>query len=1520
MSGTLELLARELATALQPLEQRLSASTREDFLAELGFRLPGGLAGAAAAIGTATVQLGGLGPVIVRLTAAIEADVPAQIIQEGVALLGTLTEVFDALDAVGPALDAAVGAAAGLTAAQRARLRAEAALLPGRLVEYILIAYLEGRNRGAFELLTLLGIIDETPQSIDPADPTVVPTRRRALHLDRLLKAVTDPAGWLGDTFDFGRPGFDGTKIWTRVIAFLEGRELPFTFITPPGGPPVLEAYVLRLTTDGQAVTARLRVPATEDFTQTIPLGTLWALTLGVAARFDAGLEARITPPLNLELSPPTGSLELEATAGARAERGGAPIVILGQAGSSRLEVTRFALELGLRAAASLGGDVSVEPSARVELAGGHVLIDLSSGDGFISTIAGGGRIESTFDLRAMWSPSSGLRFEGSGALDLAIPTHLELGPIEITTIYLSAGVNADGSVPIEVSGAFKAALGPIKAAVDRVGLIATSRFPAGGGNLGPVDLTFGFKPPTGIGLSVDAGIVAGGGFLSIDPDRGEYAGALELEFANFVELKAIGLISTRMPDGSEGFSLLIVIATEFGGTGIQLGYGFTLLAVGGLIGLNRRMDLAAMVEGVRTGAIESVMFPRDVVANAPRIISDLRAFFPPEQGTFLIGPMAKIGWGTPTLISVSLGVIIEIPGNIAIIGVLRCVLPTVHAPLLVLQVSFIGAIEFDKQRIWFFAQLFDSRILFMTIEGGMGLLVDWSDNPDFVLTVGGFHPSYKPPPLPFPVPKRLSVDILNRPGQLIRVSGYFAVTSNTVQFGARAELRLGFDDFGIEGHIAFDALFRLSPFSFDIAISAGVSLKAFGVGLFSIRLRFRLEGPAPWRAHGRGSISLLFFEISADFDITWGENRDTTLPPVDVLPLLAGEVAKLEGWQTQLPTGGTRALVNLRPLPETDELVLHPLGTLFIRQRSIPLGVRLDRVGAQTPRDGTRFTVTPAPDSGLVVVSVTDDKFAMAQFQNMDDAKKLSRPAYEDQDAGLELSAEQGALASARVVRRSARYEQIVIDSRRQPGTAVRSGRPRLVPGTATRPKRLTSVNPAVFTQLLTGNSTSRAAVSAREARLRQPFPASETVQLPGQRFVVAYRRNNLQAFPPSTGLPQTVTFRSLAAAEDAVADWVAEDPSLAGALHVLPDAEAAAPPNRSGTWTAATNALPAAAALDSMVRLPGGRVLVAGGADGTGEPLSGAALFDPVANTWSATGALTIARREHALTGLAGGRVLATGGRTAEAPPGLAVAAVASGGVASAEVYDPITGAWTATPTMATARFAHSATALSDGKVLVAGGSSGRRSLASAELFDPATGQWSAAEPMTDARFGHQAVPLTDGRVLVVGGALATGRRDVSLAYCEIYDPVSGEWTPTGSLTTPRVGHRATLLADGTVLVTGGDTAERYDPDTGVWTPARRMPGRRDRHHAVALRTGRVLVFGGTAGNAGFRNAVLYDPAADTWTRTGALATGRWDFAAVELSDGRVLAAGGRTRSGAAAPVPGTDLLTSTSEIFTL
>ncbi|MFE3879179.1 DUF6603 domain-containing protein [Kitasatospora sp. NPDC059146] len=1440
-------------------------------------------------------------------------------------------------------------------------------LFPGQLLDFLIVTYLQRYHPTLGFALRGLGVVKAR---YAPAAGNRPPYVHLGLDLGDLPRTLADPSQVFKDAFGWGTADFDQPALLSQLDNLLRtiganvetGEVPPSTALALQGAPPdpfgppptTLAAVLFQRVQPSASMAAAVRLlplPAVggappglallPSFTGRqgfrFELGPDIAVTIRGDLDLQGGVALLVRPGRGIEMllgfESSTGPVHAKGSIDVQVERSGPtgePQVLFGSAGGTRLQLRRIAGAGGVR----LVGD-AVDFFAEFGLEGLEFVFSPAGADGFVGAVLPAGGFTVGADLTVGVSYRQGFYFRGTSNLEIQLPTHLELGPLEIQGLTISASPGPDG-LPIGLGVSFRARLGPVTAVVEQIGLSADIAFRSGGdGNLGPVDLSFGFKPPKGVGLAVDAGPVKGGGYLSFDPDHGEYAGALDLEFAGLVELKAIGLITTRMPDGSDGFSLLIVITTDFGATGIQLGYGFTLLAVGGLIGLNRGMNLQALAEGVRSGAVESVMFPKDVIANAPRILSDLRRFFPPEEGRFLIGPMAKIGWGTPTLVSVSLGVVVEIPpGNIAVLGVLRCVLPSQDLPLLALQVNFVGALEVDRSRLWFFAELFDSHILTMTIDGGMGLLVAWGDSPDFVLTVGGFHPSFKPPPLPFPVPKRLSVDILNRPGQLIRVSGYFAVTSNTVQFGAAAELRLGFGGFGIEGHLSFDAMFRFSPFAFTIAISAGVTLKAFGVGVFGIDLDFALEGPSPWRAHGRGSISLLFFEISADFDISWGEEHNTTLPPVAVLPLLEGEFGKTEGWQTRLPTGGLNPLVTLRHLPDTDQLVLHPLGTLLVRQRAIPLDVRLDRIGAQRPSDGRRFAIAPAPDSGLVRVSVTGDQFAMAQFQDMDDAAKLSRPAYENQDAGLELTAAAGTLLSPRVVRRSARYDLHVIDSG-MPASAAAARR--VVPmaagsGTAA-PKRFHDVSPAVFNQLLQGSSTSRSPVSQRESRLRQPFPPEETVRLTDRRYVVANLRNNVQAHPPAGGLA-AATFRSRTTAQDALADWIGRDGSLADRLHVIPEEEAVGSPATPGSWSAG-GSLPSAARGVEAIRLTSGTVLVAGGADATGAALATAALFDPVAATWTAAPPLATARRGHSVSRLGDGRVVAVGGRSADSgAPGPALG--------TAEVYDPAPGTWAPTAgALTTARHGHAATVLPDGRLLVTGGTgTDGRALATVELLDPVARTWSAAgPPMTDARTGHRAVLLRNGKVLVVGGALPTGGPDAALAHCELHDPATGSWTPTGSLLTARKGHQATLLADGRVLVTGGDpaagtvtdpggydphslaTAEVYDPATGTWTALGPMPGGRRGHRCLALRSGLVLLIGGTGGPAfaaGHRNVTVLDPALGTWTATGPLATGRSDFAAVELADGRVLVAGGTALAGAAAPGPAPTEPAATAELY--
>ncbi|MEQ1638718.1 MAG: DUF6603 domain-containing protein [Methylococcales bacterium] len=847
-------------------------------------------------------------------------------------------------------------------------------------------------------------------------------------------------------------------------------------------------------------------------------------LNIDMSAEAQGGFYITITPK---EISSQTGvsinakfSLEIKYSDFLDKK----PISLITVAKTSKLEIDAIKF--------AFGGDISGD----FYLSGGveklQATVDLGS-DGFLSNFISEPINIFVGDILAKWQSNKGISFEGGNNVAIVTPVHLEFGPFKVSAIGIELRLINETMFICDISGGLK--LGPISASVESIGIKAEIH-KSNKGVLGEYDLNLGFKPPKGVGIAINANVVKGGGYLYFNFEKEEYIGALQLTINNLISLKAIGLITTRMTDGSKGFSLLMIITAEFGSP-IQLGFGFTLSGVGGLLGFNRSMLLQPLAEGVRTGAVNSVMFPTDVVANAPRIISDLQAFFPVHEGIFLIGPMAKLGWGTPNLITLSLGIIIEIPGNIAILGVLKVVLPDEESALLVLQVNFIGAIEFDKKRAWFFASIFESRILFITIEGEMGVLVAWGNDPNFVVSVGGFHPAFSAPPLPFPEPRRLNLSILNTDYARIRVEGYFAVTSNTVQFGANVELFFGFDSVKVEGQLVFDALFRTPPLYFIITISTSLSVQVFGTGLFCIRFQGSLEGTTPWRIAGTGTVSLLFFDIPVDIDHTWGEELETVLLPIKVLRLLVAELEKLENWVALLPDSHSLHVslrkIDINKAKEKEaekELVLHPIGALNISQRAIPLDLYLDKVGSQKPEDAHTLTIA-ASSAGIVKKADLTESFAMGQFKEMDDAKKLSSPAFEPWKAGLSLVASSAQANTSLAVKRVVRYEKVIIDTNYK----------RLV-----RPMFVWMGN--LFTVFLNGNAVSKSLQSQRYRNQKQPFV--EKVMIQPHVWVVASNSDN-SAFAGATG------FTSQAKAYEYMQQQIRLNPELADSVHVIPQAE---------------------------------------------------------------------------------------------------------------------------------------------------------------------------------------------------------------------------------------------------------------------------------------------------------------------------------------------------------------------------
>jgi hypothetical protein len=230
---------------------------------------------------------------------------------------------------------------------------------------------------------------------------------------------------------------------------------------------------------------------------------------------------------------------------------------------------------------------------------------------------------------------------------------------------------------------------------------------------------------------------------------------------------------------------------------------------------------------------------------------------------------------------------------------------------------------------------------------------------------------------------------------------------------------------------------------------------------------------------------------------------------------------------------------------------------------------------------------------------------------------------------------------------------------------------------------------------------------------------------------------------------------------------------------------------------------------------------------------------------------------------------------------------------GFAYPAVLDP---AWTLTSnSMAVARKWFQAVRLTDGRVLVAGGTTASGATDAAEIFDPVSGTWSMIRSMNVRRSYFAAAPLSASRAFATGGASGSGNE----SSAEIFD--GGSWTSVDPMGAVRQLHAAVTLADGRVLVAGGRdgstehaSAEIFNPSDRHWTPAHAMNGARSQYPLVLLKSGQVLAVSGAVG-AAYADSEVYDLGGDTWTPTGPMAGRRSLHTASLLSDGRVVVAGG-------------------------
>lgn len=940
-------------------------------------------------------------------------------------------------------------------------LKVEAAFTAKEIVKIIiddlLLSYLRLRAVKVFEVLRLAGGIRQEGE-------------RYTIDWGKLLDFIKDPLDTIQDNYQWDTPDFNAYDLLSNIQTLLWNFGLETYYLRPYANQLNFIEYSSSPETEGTDL--QLRIPFFQfvkegkfiesgvsilpdtieeesrsrlavflygeaELSKEIPLDNGWKLS------FESNLES--TDNFGIDIT--SGGVAVKKLDKSSIPKLSLAFGIDKSAGESQslslLDIAGSKLTIGSIGAMAKAQVVEGEPELLLSflVKKAQFQFNVGNGDSFLGNVVPADDSSAiTFDFVLGFSSKRGLFFEGSGSFDIVLPTHFSLGPVEFRDIKLSISPSLE-AIPLGLSSNIKASLGPFTTIIENVGIQLVARFyglDSDKGNLGPVGLALGFKPPNGIAMSLDSS-VSGGGYIAFYPEEERYYGALSLSFKDQFTFSAIGIIETRLPDDPEGFSMLLLVNVEFT-PALSLGMNFYLSGLGGIIGLHRTINIDALRDGVKEDTVDQIMFPDNPIENITGIIQNLENFFPPQKGQFFFGVMALISWNTPPLLTIEAGIIIEFskPTRLVILGILRCLLPKPEKALVELNVNLLGIIDFDNKFLSCDASIFNSRIASITLEGDMAFRLSWGKKKAFLLSIGGFHPSYSPPAhLSIKPMKRLTMNLLGSDNPSLILTTYFAITSNTVQFGAQIDLFIKIKKFSIYGFFGFDVLFQFSPFRFIANVRAGLEIKWGSKTLFGIRLEFELSGPGPWVAKGVAKFSILFITIKVRFKKTIGKKREPFLPSTQVLSMLKEELDKPENWTGSLPESHFPLVVLRESQVEEGVVLMDAFGALSIEQQALPLNSTIDKVGNYAPEDLSRASISrvtilgqeqPAEflleaQSGLEKgLDSLRQAFAPAAYKQLSIDERLAAQDFVDMDSGVQLRT--GRLRGGNAKKRLMAYE----------------------------------------------------------------------------------------------------------------------------------------------------------------------------------------------------------------------------------------------------------------------------------------------------------------------------------------------------------------------------------------------------------------------------------------------------------------------------------------------------------------
>jgi hypothetical protein len=720
-----------------------------------------------------------------------------------------------------------------------------------------------------------------------------------------------------------------------------------------------------------------------------LALAAAWSLAIsgsgGGRLQFPRGGPASVIdaqPPLSVQLL---------------LEYSGAPIELGADAGP---HVTLTHFSVGVQTTISADGTPKVAwtidlPQAQLSLVAGVVSALL------------GDSLSIPMDLDVTADPELGFALKGGG-LRATLPANLSLPGVDISGVDLAVSTSG-ADVQFAFGLSFTATLpGFPLLSVTATGLGASFPVSTGTSNLGLNVAAIAPALPSGLGLDLALPVITGGGFLqTIGP--GGYGGVLELNLL-VLTIEAFGLL--QLPVDGKPFSFVAIICVEFPFPGIDLEFGFALAGVGGIVAVNRRLDTDALAAAIVDGSASRLLFPVDPAAHAPAIVATLGQVFPEADNHLVVGPMLKISWGG-RIVSMVVAVVADLPAPLqfVIIGRVVVALPDPLVPLVYIQATFAGAFELSPTPSFtMVASLDGSYIEGMPLNGDMFFLLRGGSDPDFVFSAGGFHPRYTPPKEVPANMQRLQLAMTPPGVPGLRAHAYFAVTTNSVQFGAQLELCDEIAGCGVDGWFAFDALFKWDPvFSFSISASAGVAVQVIGQTLMGVNFVLVVEGPAPWHVHGTGSVSLFLFSASLDFDATWGSAPPALAPPQDLGVVLKASLALPAAWVGTPPTGEdpTVSLSASARNQVSGSQSVHPLGSVTVRQRAVPFDIQISRFQQQAipTQTWSISAASVAPNIPVAKITPTTDAFPPGELLDLTEDEKLSWPAFEQWNSGAALT-----------------------------------------------------------------------------------------------------------------------------------------------------------------------------------------------------------------------------------------------------------------------------------------------------------------------------------------------------------------------------------------------------------------------------------------------------------------------------------------------------------------------------------